>query len=166
MGQIRHFRTKDMPILLAMAMAAPVSAGFDLSGQTVIARFRGEGAQIYACVKRAEGSPPVWTLREPVATLIEDGRTVGRHFAGPHWELDDGSLIAGQLLQSLPGAATGDIPELRLAVTGNRGTGRLAGATGIYRLNTHGGALSGPCDSVGMLQPVPYSADYVFTRQG
>jgi hypothetical protein len=28
----------------------------------------------------------VWTLREPIATLLLDGKTVGRHYAGPNWE--------------------------------------------------------------------------------
>jgi hypothetical protein len=156
---------KDMSILLAMAMlTAPESAGFDLPGRTVIARLHGEGAQIYACGTKADGGAPVWTLREPIATLMEEGRTVGRHFAGPHWELDDGSLVEGRLEQSLPGATARDIPELRLAIAHNRGVGRLAQATGIYRLNTHGGALSGSCDAVGTFRSVPYSADYLFTR--
>mgnify|MGYP003365023388 CR=1 FL=1 len=154
-----------MPILLAMIMlATPDAAGFDLSGRTAIARLHGEGAQIYACEAKGESAPPVWTLREPIAILIDDGKTVGRHFVGPHWELDDGSLVEGHLLESRPGATAQDIPILKLAITRNRGNGRLAQATEIYRLTTHGGALSGSCGRVGALRSVPYSADYLFIR--
>jgi hypothetical protein len=27
-----------------------------------------------------------WAVREPIATLTADGKTVGRHYAGPHHE--------------------------------------------------------------------------------
>lgn len=154
-----------MSILLALAMlAAPSADGFDLSGHTAIARLHAEGAQIYACSAKADGSGPVWTFREPIATLMEGGKTVGRHFAGPHWELDDGSLVKGSLLQGLPGATASDIPLLRLSILENRGKGRLAQANEVYRLETHSGALSGPCDKIGDMLSVPYSADYLFTR--
>lgn len=154
-----------MSFMLALAMlAAPPAAGFDLSGRTVLARFHAEGAQIYACRARAEGGDPAWTLREPIASLMEEGQTVGRHFAGPHWQLDDGSLVMGRLLQSLPGATPTDSPLLRLSIVQNSRTGRLAQATEVYRLNTKSGLLSGPCDRAGELRSMPYSADYLFTR--
>jgi hypothetical protein len=142
-----------MPILALLAAAA-----FDLPSRTIVARFHAEGAQVYEC----RGS--AWTFREPVATLIEDGRTVGRHFAGPRWQLDDGSLVTGHLAQSIPGATAADIAVLKLDIVLNAGTGRLAQATVAYRLDTRGGTLQGPCDTPGALRAVAYAADYVFAR--
>jgi hypothetical protein len=48
------------------------------------------------------GGGASWTFREPVATLIENGKTVGRHFAGPRWELEDGSLLQGRMARASP----------------------------------------------------------------
>jgi len=40
----------------------------------------------------------------------------------------------------------------------------LRGATPVYRMNTRGGVLTGPCPTAGLLQPVACSADYVFAK--
>src|SRR6516162_4546286 len=40
-----------------------------------------EGAQIYKCKAGSDGRL-AWTFREPIASLMIEGRTVGRHFAG------------------------------------------------------------------------------------
>ena len=45
-----------------------------------------------------------WAFREPIATLFQDGKTVGRHYAGPTWELSDGSAVVGKVAASAPGA--------------------------------------------------------------
>ena len=37
------------------------------------------------CKAGADGKL-AWTFREPIATLLADGKTVGRHYAGPNWE--------------------------------------------------------------------------------
>jgi hypothetical protein len=68
--------------------AAPSS-----SVQTLSAR----GVQIYECRAAADSySPAQWMLAGPEAELFDrDGKRVGRHFAGPHWEADDGSRIVG-----------------------------------------------------------------------
>jgi Protein of unknown function (DUF3455) len=42
-----------------------------------------EGAQIYECKMDAHNNL-VWQFREPIATLMIDGKTVGRHYAGPN----------------------------------------------------------------------------------
>ena len=34
--------------------------------------------------------------RTHAATLIADGRTVGRHYAGPNWEHVDGSAVTAR----------------------------------------------------------------------
>jgi len=63
-------------------------------GETVLIEVHAEGAQIYECKADAKGAL-VWVFREPIASLFHDGKTVGRHYAGPRWEfLDGGSVLA------------------------------------------------------------------------
>jgi uncharacterized protein DUF3455 len=124
-----------------------------------------QGAQVYEC-KAATDGKLAWSFREPIATLIENGKTVGRHYAGPNWELQDGSVVTAKVLGSTNGATEGDIPWLKLEVTAHRGTGALSEVTTVQRINTHGGKLEGPCDKAGEFRSAPYSADYIFLRKG
>ena len=94
-----------------------------------------------------------------------DGRTVGRHYAGPTWEHVDGSSVQAKVIGNAPGATANDVPWLKLEVVERRGTGALAGADIIQRINTAGGVLHGPCERAGSLRSVGYSADYVFRRK-
>jgi Protein of unknown function (DUF3455) len=134
-------------------------------GETPLVTIHAEGAQIYEC-KADAGGKLAWQFREPIATLIIDGRTVGRHFAGPSWELDDGSIATGKVAGRAPGATAKDIPLLKLEVTSEPGTGQLMGASTIQRINTKGGMAEGPCEPDATFLSVPYSADYVFLRKG
>jgi hypothetical protein len=124
-----------------------------------------EGAQLYECKAGTDGKSS-WAFREPIATLLVDGKTVGRHYAGPNWEHSDGSAVVGKSAASVPGATANDIPWLKLEVTSRRGSGVLSGVTTVQRINTKGGMLAGPCDKAGTFSSVPYSADYVFLRKG
>ena len=62
-----------------------------------------EGAQVYECKAGADGKL-AWAFREPIATLLPDGKTVGRHYAGPNWEHSDGSAVVGKAIGNAPGA--------------------------------------------------------------
>ena len=132
--------------------------------ESVVLTVHAEGAQVYDC-KASEGGKLAWQFREPIATLMEDGKTVGRHFAGPSWELADGSAVTGKIAGRAAGATPKDIPLLKLEATSHRGSGQLTGVTTIQRLNTKGGVVEGPCDSAGAFLSVPYSADYTFLRK-
>ena len=125
--------------------------------------FHAEGAQIYEC-KSGPDDRLMWQAREPIATLLLDGRTVGRHFAGPTWEHNDGSTVRGKVVANVAGATGNDVPWLKLAVTLHLGSGTLSDVTTIRRINTKGGLAQGPCDSAGGFLSVPYHADYVFLR--
>ena len=105
-------------------------------------------------------------LLGPIATLLIDGKTVGRHFAGPSWELADGSAVTGKIAGRAAGATPKDIPLLKLEAASHRGSGQLTGVTTIQRLNTKGGVVEGACDSAGAFLSVPYSADYTFLKKG
>jgi Protein of unknown function (DUF3455) len=153
-------------LILPLAVArAQMPDALAAPGATLVATIHAEGAQVYACKADASGKL-VWQFREPIATLLVDGNTVGRHYAGPNWELADGSAVVGKVAGRAPGATARDIPLLKLEVTSQRGTGRLTGVTTIQRLNTKGGVGEGPCDRAGDFLSVPYSADYAFFTKG
>ena len=134
-------------------------------GEAPMVTIHAEGAQIYECKVDAVGKL-AWQFREPIAALLIGGKTVGRHYAGPSWELADSSFVNAKVAGRAPGATANDIPLLKLEVTSQRGTGELTGASIVQRINTKGGVAEGACDQAGSLLAVPYSADYVFFRKG
>lgn len=133
-------------------------------GEILVATIHAEGSQVYECKANASGTL-VWQFREPVATLIENGKTVGRHYAGPHWELADGSIVAAKVVTRANGATSSDIPLLKLEVTKRSGNSSFADVTTIQRINTKGGFAEGSCTTPGAFLSVPYSADYTFLRK-
>jgi hypothetical protein len=156
--------------LLALSMLPlPAAAGelpdaIAAPGEVLIATTQAVGAQVYECKTDGAGKR-VWQFREPIATLFIDGKTVGRHYAGPVWEMADGSTVSAKVSGRAPGADPRDIPLLKLDVMGRRGEGQLADVTTIQRINTRGGAAAGECDRAGAFLSVPYSADYAFYRK-
>jgi hypothetical protein len=150
---------------LAAAQAASVAApaAFGVEGRAPILVAHAVGLQIYEC-KADPGGSLGWVFREPVASLISGGRTIGVHYHGPAWRLDDGDVVIGKPSSAFPGASPGDVALLKLDVVGHQGGGALAQAKLVLRLNTSGGALSGVCPKLGELRAEPYSADYAFLR--
>ncbi|MBR1153091.1 DUF3455 domain-containing protein [Bradyrhizobium sp. JYMT SZCCT0428] len=164
------FRNATLALFLLLASsvtthaAEPLPEAIAAPGQTVVVTLHAEGAQVYECKAGADGKA-IWSFREPIATLLADGKTVGRHYAGPNWEHSDGSAVAAKVAGNAPGATANDIPWLKLEVTSRRGSGVLAEATTVQRINTKGGKRDGACETVGSFLNVPYSADYVFLRK-
>jgi Protein of unknown function (DUF3455) len=161
------------PILTAVAMglalapvptAAQVPATLAAPGLTTAATLHAEGAQIYECKADANGKL-AWQFREPIATLLRGSETVGRHYAGPTWEADDGSAVIGKAVANVPGTSPNDIPWLKLEVVMSRGSGLFSGVSVVQRINTHGGVVNGFCEQAGDYYGVAYSADYVFLRK-
>jgi hypothetical protein len=153
-------------VSLATARAAetPLPDAIAAPGEATVIAAHAVGAQVYECKAGADGKLG-WVFREPVATLMADGKTVGRHYAGPNWELGDGSAVAGKVVASVPGATPNDIPWLKLEAISPRGSGILTGVATVQRINTIGGRLEGTCDTAGAYRSMPYSADYVFLRK-
>ena len=143
----------------------PIPDAIAAPGETVVFTLHAEGAQVYECKTGADGNL-AWVFREPIATLFSDGKTVGRHYAGPNWEYSDGSAVVGQVAGTAPGQVAMDIPWLKLTVASRRGNGVLSPVTTVQRINTVGGKLNGACYKAGSYESVPYSADYVFLRKG
>ena len=158
------------PLLCGAAMfvssaSAQLPAAIDAPGTTEVLKVHAEGAQVYECKADAAGKL-AWVFREPIATLLVDGKTVGRHYAGPNWEYSDGSAVIRKGRRQRAGRDANDIPWLKLEVASRRGTGILSDVTTVQRINTQGGKLDGACDNSGAFQSAPYSADYVFLRKG
>jgi Protein of unknown function (DUF3455) len=158
-----------LSFVLGAAMSAkaqtPLPDAIAAPGETVVLTVHAEGAQVYECKAGADGKL-AWAFREPIATLLVDGKTIGRHYAGPNWEHIDGSAVVGKVVGNAPGATADDIPWLKLQVTASRGSGVLTGVTTVQRVNTKGGKLDGACDKAGSFKSAPYSAEYVFLKKG
>jgi hypothetical protein len=165
------FKTVTLVLLLlsgaiatASAAETPLPEAIAAPGMTTVLTLHAEGAQVYECKAGGDGKS-TWVFREPIATLLLDGKTVGRHYAGPNWEYSDGSSVTGKAAGNAPGATPNDIAWLKLDVAAHRGSGVLADITTVQRIHTEGGNLKGACDTAGSFKSMPYSADYVFLRK-
>jgi hypothetical protein len=124
------------------------------------------GFQVYVCRPDAEGKP-AWTLKAPDAQLFDQqGNVIGKHFAGPTWQHNDGSEITGRMVAKVDAPGPKSIPWLLLTVTGHSGSGILSRVKTIQRVHTVGG-LAPPASecsqSSGEVEfKSPYSADYYF----
>ena len=114
---MRHWRSFTLGVgaaaLAAGSAAAEVPAAIAAPGETAVATFHAEGAQLYECKAGADGKL-AWTFREPIASLFLDGKTVGRHYAGPNWEHTDGSAVVAKVAGNAPGKTPNDIAWLKL----------------------------------------------------
>ena len=119
-----------------------------------------EGVQIYEC---RGGS---WTFVEPKASLFDrNGKRIGSHYAGPHWEAADGSRVVGTVKSRANAPQADDIPWLLLSAKSDGPKGAFSRVTSIQRVHTKGGAApAGDCDEPGDRARVAYSADYYLFR--
>src|SRR5215831_488427 len=100
---------------------------------------RASGVQIYECSARPD-SAPEWAFKAPEATLSDRaGHPLGKHYAGPTWEANDGSAVVGETKARDPGPTATAIPWLLLAVKSRSGAGALADTTFVQRIATTGG---------------------------
>jgi hypothetical protein len=153
-------------LVLALACMAPDSIAqtakesIDVPPHSrLLLRAVGSGDQVYGCVN---GS---WALEAPDAKLLNQGGSViGRHFAGPTWQLNDGSWVKGKAVAKQVAPDATAVPWLLLESVG--GTGRLGAIRFIQRTGTHGGnAPDGSCSQSAMRR-VPYTATYSFYGAG
>lgn len=126
----------------------------------------GKGVQIYSC-KAANGSY-AWGLKAPNASLSDaKGNVIGKHFAGPSWQANDGSTVVGEPLSVSPSPNAGAVAWLVLHAKSHAGDGVMTNVQYIVRTRTEGGvAPANGCDAshVGTEVRVPYSAIYLFFR--
>src|SRR5208337_1719686 len=105
---MRFWYTRSMRILAASLIMAAVSiphlhaqqTGASINppaGAQVVLQAKGDGVQIYTCTSTPGGAK--WVFKAPLATLenMSGNRSLGSHFAGPTWTLQDGIVVHGQV---------------------------------------------------------------------
>jgi hypothetical protein len=124
-----------------------------------------KGVQIYEC-RATRARDYEWAFVAPEAELYDTGgNRIGRHYAGPHWEANDGSKVVGQLKERADAPLTGAIPWLLLTAKSVGPDGSFGKVTAIQRVRTAGGVA--PRDgcvkgTAGTSVRVDYTADYQF----
>lgn len=126
------------------------------------------GVQIYECkaVKDAVPARFEWAFKAPEAELFDaKGRSVGKHYAGPSWEFQDGSKVVGEVRARDAGPDPKAIPWLLLSAKSNSGSGVFAKTVAIQRIDTVAGlAPAEGCgaDTLGREARISYRAAYRF----
>ncbi len=145
----------------ALAEAPGVSAP---PGARLLLEVEAQGVQIYACGKASDGYH--WLFKAPDAALFDTtGRQVGTHFAGPTWQMADGSKIVGEVVGQAPAPDPHAIAWLLLRVKSHDGSGILSEAGWVRRVDTQAGvAPATPCDAAQALPEarMRYTARYLF----
>jgi|SRR5271167_111937 len=145
-----------------------VPANLKITGSEVLTQqLHATGVQVYRCEPaKADPARFEWAFKQPEATLFaRSGRNVGKHYAGPTWEANDGSKVTGEVIARANSPAPDAIPWLLLRAKTTSGTGIFGAVISIQRLHTVGGAApAGGCTQAqaGQELRVAYSADYLF----
>jgi hypothetical protein len=126
-----------------------------------------KGVQIYECrARKDQAGGYEWAFVAPEADLFDArGNRIGRHYAGPHWESNDGSKVLGTVKERADAPVAGAIPWLLLAATSVGSEGSFSKVTSIQRVNTVGGvAPEAGCSEAAAGTParINYTADYYF----
>ena len=141
------------------------------ASQTLVLEARAAGVQIYEC-KPGKDDPSRYefVLRAPEADLFDaSGRRIGRHYAGPTWEISDGSKAVGEVTARADAADLNAIAWLLLNVNARSGDGVLGKAQSVQRLQTTGGKAPAQGCTVaqaGREVRIPYTAMYYFYAAG
>jgi len=142
------------------SLRTPPGEGLSLETQAT-------GAQIYEC--NASGAEPArfeWIFKAPEADLFDRaGNKIGKHYAGPTWESNDGSKVVGEVKARDNGPDPTAIPWLLLSAKSTSGTGVFSQTKSIQRVRTVGGRA--PTEACGQAQAgkvirVSYKATYYF----
>jgi Protein of unknown function (DUF3455) len=166
------------PVLFAFLAAACASTAAmaevpgnlkPAAGETLAMPLAARGVQIYECRATKDGYGYEWAFVAPDAELFDaKGAKVGKHYAGPHWEANDGSKVVGATKERADAPAAGAIPWLLLTTKSDGPAGSFSKVTSVQRLNTTGGvAPTSACgqSNAGEKARVPYTADYyLFAR--
>ena len=133
-------------------------------GAKLVLRTAAQGVQIYKCEKTADAYH--WVLSAPEAALFDPtGQQIGTHFAGPTWQMQDGSKIVGEVVTQAPAPEPHAIAWLLLRAKSHEGNGVLSGVDLVRRIDTHGGAAPATgCDAGHDSSQIRmrYMANYLF----
>lgn len=162
-----HLITLAIALLAAGCAAGVPEALRPPAGSPLALETTASGVQIYECA--AAGDAPGryrWVFKAPEAELFDrGGRRIGKHYAGPTWELDDGSKSVGTVKARADAPEANAIPWLLLEAKPAAGRGALSGTASILRLHTAGGtAPATPCGAAqaGTEARIAYTATYQY----
>jgi len=131
------------------------------AGARAVLEAKGVGFQVYTCTGTQAG--PKWVLTAPDAKLLDaSGASIGSHFAGPTWKLEDGSQVQGERMASKGAPEANSVAWLLLRAKAGTGTGKFANIAFIRRTETHGGAAAESACTTGDTSRVAYTATYTF----
>lgn len=157
-------------LLSATSFAAEPSAIAVPAGNTLAMTALGTGELAYECKAKADMAGMYeWTFAGPTAVLYDktSKAAVGKYYAGPTWEANDGSKVGGKQLAVSPSGNPASIPLQLVQAAPATGKGAMMGISYIQRINTKGGvAPAEACDAskVGTRKMVKYEADYLFYK--
>ncbi len=139
--------------------------------EVVSLEVRANGVQIYECKASANDATRFeWVFKAPEAELFDStGARIGKHYAGPTWESNDGSKVVGETKARDDSPDPGAIPWLLLSAKSTSGNGVFSKTKSIQRLNTLGGkAPAEDCIAAmaGKEIRIPYKATYYFYVEG
>ena len=125
------------------------------------------GVQIYECkASKDDATRFEWAFKAPEAELFDAaGKKIGKHYAGPTWESNDGSKVVGEVKAKDDGPDHDAIAWLLLGAKSTSGAGVFAQIQSIQRVHTAGGkAPAQGCDQAqaGKEARVNYKATYYF----
>src|SRR3989442_2124536 len=111
------------------------------AGQTLSLVSPATGVQIYVCgATKTEPARFEWVFKAPEADLFDlSGKKIGKHYAGPTWESNDGSKVVGEVKARDDGPAATPIPRLLLSAKSTSGNGAFSRTQAVQRLYTVGG---------------------------
>jgi hypothetical protein len=126
-----------------------------------------KGVQIYECrARKDQGGGYEWAFVAPEADLFDAaGNKIGRHYAGPHWESNDGSRVVGTAKERADAPVADAIPWLLLTAKSVGPEGSFSKVTSVQRVSTAGGTAPKTACSpaeAGTTARVNYTADYYF----
>jgi hypothetical protein len=151
-----------------MEKAPSVPASLNVPAtQTLSVVAQASGVQIYDCsASKTDPAKFEWVFRAPEADLFDRaGKKIGKHYAGPTWESNDGSKVIGEVKARDEGPDANAIPWLLLNAKSTSGNGVFGKTQSIQRLNTVGGkAPVGGCNQAqaGKDARIAYRAAYYF----
>ena len=136
------------------------------AGESLAMIVPAKGVQIYECRASKAAAAGEWAFVGPEAELFDSaGKTIGKHYGGPHWEANDGSKVLATVKARADAPATGAIPWLLLGAKSVGPSGAFSQVSSIQRVNTVGGlAPKEGCSqaTLGTSARVGYTADYYF----
>jgi Protein of unknown function (DUF3455) len=165
------------PMVFILCLLAPLCIGLSRASETsgipevlavpnnqrLVLELTGRGVQIYKCFEEADHKYE-WKLEAPEADLFDkNGKKIGRHFAGPTWQLNAGDKLVGRVRQKLESKSKGAIPWLLLETVDSSGD-TFGHVKSVQRVETKGGKppAEATAANVGEKKRIPYSATYKF----